>query len=83
MYFFLFSAKHLNFGNTSDDPVQDLFLFVTSVLKLLQEDGWLSPLAQRGFFALFGLPHELGHIEALNSKSYGMHMHKSCTLFNL
>lgn len=74
-----FSAKHLNYANKSNDPAQDMFLFVTSVLKLLEEDGWLSPLAQKGFFALFGLPHELGHIERLNSKSNGMHPHRSCT----
>lgn len=60
---------YLNFTNKSDDQAEEMFLFVTSVLILLQEDGWLSPLAQRGYFALFGLPNDLGHIEALSSKS--------------
>jgi hypothetical protein len=73
-----FSARHLDLTNKSDDTAQDLFLFVTSVLRLLQEDGWLSPLAQKGFFAMFGVPHDLGHIQTPSSRSNGMHMHKSC-----
>jgi hypothetical protein len=57
-----------------------VFVFVTSVLKVLEEDGWLSPMAQEGFFTLFGLPCDLRQTEMLGSKSNGMHMHKSYTL---
>jgi hypothetical protein len=60
--------------------VQEIFLFVTAVVKLLHEDGWLSPEAQEGFFALFDLPFDLGNTKMLSSKLNGMHMHKSYTL---
>jgi hypothetical protein len=60
--------------------VQEMFHFVTSVFKLLKEDGWLSPMAQKLFCALFGLPFDLDDTELLSRKSNGMHMNKSYTL---
>jgi hypothetical protein len=58
-----------------------MFVFVTSVLKLLEEDGWLSPMAQKGFFTLFGfcLPYDPCQTEMLGKISNGTHMHKCYT----
>jgi hypothetical protein len=75
---FSFSAGRLNFTDKRDDVTKHSYAFITLILSLLKEDGWLSPLAEEGFFSFFGEVYHVDHIQKrLNSNLSGMLMHKT------
>jgi hypothetical protein len=78
-----FPARHLNFGSKRDEIVKDPFVFITPVLSLLEEDGWLSPLAQEGFLSVYGDLNLQDHLQKrLNTSLSGMPMHRTYLQWN-
>jgi hypothetical protein len=61
----LFSARCLNLTGERNDPVRHLIVFGGLTIGLLEDDGWVSPLAANEFITPICLPAD---IYVLNGK---------------